>query len=378
MLASLILSTISFSPSLASPQTNAQAIKGSCTKGELGIPCLIDALVLQTQKSSLENAFATLKEIQKTDAVANDCHFIAHNIAIAEVDKNPTKWREVLNNRCPSNCSYGCAHGALEAHANATKSGLTVSDLVQACDQNSPPACPHAIGHLLLVYSKNNLNQAVTACHNLTNIKDVVYQCVTGVFMENSNPINLLDHGLIPPPLPKAVNRIPELETLCRQFTGIDALSCWQELAPAILQKNNFDPRALLYCDGLTDPNFTRECQIRMLDTLAWELRYDLGSIGKACLVKDDPSFQDICYAQLAISTLESVPQNIAQVVAFCKQIGSEFQRDCFAVVGSNFKRRSDLDQNLLKNACKLAPSKWQSTCIAGGEVNLKPFLSTP
>lgn len=367
------VTAIAFSPwthQLSAVQA-AQAISAAC-KATLTQECLAKEFANLTTERRITFAFATLEEMQKNDGPARDCHFIAHSIAAAEVKADPGSWRIVLNKLCPSSCSYGCGHGVLEAYASLQGRELTLDDLRTACDSDSPPSCPHGIGHLLLVQTSNQIDESITQCHQLKNTGDAIFQCVSGVFMENSTPVNLLAHGLIAPPMPKSVNRIPELESTCRRFSGLDAAACWQEIAPAVLEKANFAAATISYCDHLTEISSIRECQLRMIDTFAWAHNFDINASAGICHVKEGPDYQELCFNSLVNSVLENLPSASPSVGQFCAKLDSSFQTECFGIMGDNFSRRPDLNKEFLAAGCRYAPTNLKEVCASGGHVDVK------
>ena len=353
------------------PAQAAEQIAVSC-QTHLNQDCLARQFSTITSQRRIDFAFAALAEIQKTDGPARDCHFIAHSIAAAEVKADPDNWQTVLNKLCPTSCSYGCSHGVLEEYAALQGRDLSDEDLLSACNEDSPPSCPHGIGHLLLVQTGNRIDESIAQCHKLKNRGETIFQCVSGVFMENSTPVNLIQHGLVAPPMPKSVSRIPELEETCRGYRGIDAVACWQELAPPVLQQGGFKPDTIKYCDGLPDRYSTRVCQIRMVDTYAWNQNYNVLASAQVCTAQAGNGFADLCSTMVAQSIMDNLPSAAPDLARYCLTLGLNQKSDCFKVIGNNFRNKPDLGQELWDSACSQVTEDLNKICRAGGDVSYR------
>jgi len=76
--------------------------------------CLINAFDKFSKNNNLDITLAVLKEVQKKDDAAGFCHGIAHIIANNEVEKDPKKWKSLINSLDIASCSDGFFHGLLE------------------------------------------------------------------------------------------------------------------------------------------------------------------------------------------------------------------------------------------------------------------------
>ncbi len=356
------------------PNRDAEKILRSCYDQNRPTDCFATELSDLTKKYDLAYSFSVLNKIQATDNQASDCHFIAHSIAAVAVSKNPSGWREILNKKCPSTCSYGCSHGALEAYYTQSASSLAELRLANLCDKDSPPACPHGLGHLLLVETRGDLHQAIDFCDNLPPDKDQRYQCLTGIFMELVTPTNLFAHGIIVTTSP-AVSRINELTKTCQKLTGLAAWSCWKEVSPPILEKNLFNPQTILsYCPTLPDPPSQSECQQRMIDTIAWKENYDLTQLSKVCPISQEPEFTKFCLTKLVASVAENTPQQVSALITFCLSQDVSFQTDCLGQIRPSLGKTDYQNLAVLIEVCgKL--SVLSETCRKGYGYDFKPYL---
>ena len=77
--------------------------------------------------------------------------------------------------------------------------------------------CVHIIGHVLLVQTKGNVDQAVAICSQIP--LNLQKECASGIFMENFTRDNLVDHEIAPTVLWDD-RTISQTEQLCRQYVG--------------------------------------------------------------------------------------------------------------------------------------------------------------
>src|SRR3989344_5591812 len=110
----LILAALGVSLLFLPTGTNSEIlkIKSGCQELQNREQCYAKAFENLTKATDRDHAFEVLRALQQTDPEARGCHFIAHAISTAETQKDPSKWKELMNSS-PPDCSYGAAHGAL-------------------------------------------------------------------------------------------------------------------------------------------------------------------------------------------------------------------------------------------------------------------------
>lgn len=200
--------------------------------------CYQDLFATFTSQHSLQEALILLQRLAKLDPSVKYCHPYAHKIAQEEVRKDPDKWLSVLENIDPFACTRGFFHGVIEAHIGSNPNfRLNAQTIKKICgivqgDSKANLAydtsCSHATGHLLLVQTKGNIPEAISICSSLDDLNQ--YGCAEGVFMEDSNRENLVEHG-IAERKKWDKNFIAERETYCRTYQGKIASACYVTLA---------------------------------------------------------------------------------------------------------------------------------------------------
>ncbi len=207
----------------------------TCAMRDNRTTCYQDLFASFTANHSLYEAVNLLQRLSQLDPIVKYCHPYAHKIAQEEVRKNPDKWLAVLANVDSFACTRGFFHGVIEAHLGSNPDfrldGQTITKMCESVTKTNISAdstCAHATGHLLLVQTRGNITEAINICSSLSGSNQ--YGCAEGVFMEDSNRENLIEHGISEK---KKWDKefIAERETYCRKYKGKIATACYVTLA---------------------------------------------------------------------------------------------------------------------------------------------------
>lgn len=328
-----------------------------------------------TRTTNMAHAFEVLRELQKKDQEARGCHFIAHSISTAETEKDASKWREVMNS-APQDCSYGAAHGALEVYASTFPEGkLPREEFVNICNNPDTNNCTHILGHLLLIETENDIDEAAGLCHTLPHDYNGIFECVTGVFMERITALNLVTHGLVGEEALNWPARVPELEALCReQVVGsIESLTCWKEIThTVIVRERNDTQRVINFCESAPGEEETRQCIDHALGIMTSGYNFDLSRMGSICESKAKAlDFKNRCHAHLVSAVLSTTPQESQSAVSYCSNVEAKYQKDCFSMIGNSLYLAREENKTLLSRACREAPSEFKRVCEQGGPTDI-------
>ncbi len=359
---------------LSARAEDIQSVYDSCKELTGKEQCYGKAFANLTKQTDMKYAFLVLRELQKKDTEARGCHFIAHSISIAETEKDPSKWKDVMN-IAPQDCSYGAAHGALEAYS-ATKSDgrLSEEEVLTVCNNPDTNNCTHILGHLLLVMNYDDISKSTLGCNGLPHNDRAKFECLTGVFMERITGINLETHGLATKEALNWSARVPELEKLCRMQTGTESIACWKEIVHAVLIKVGNNPQKLVnFCETAPRDIETKECIDHALGILASVDNFVLKQMHHICEVEvKDSTFKNRCYAGLVGATISTIPAQIPDAVAFCSSIPSPYQKDCFTILGNSLYQSTPELKSLVSKECELAPDEFREACSSGGNTQTK------
>jgi hypothetical protein len=277
-------------------------------------------------------AVEVLSTIQQLDSDAKGCHFIAHGIGWGLYKRNPSDWQNLIASSS-SMCSYGAQMGIVELYVGSLPEDKLTKDIVPTlCGQLPRADCNHAVGHILLVETGNNLSETIDFCSSLN--KEQNFICLTGMFMERIIAASLLEHGLVPQEWRNWPNRLPIHEKLCRSFSGSYAVACWREIAHAAFYYFSKDPKQIFdYCNTAPLPRAARICKIHAIPEIASSKNLNLSVLKSICTLEQltDPSFEEECYLKLIGIKISFLgPKNSEDVVDFCSSLDQEFQVACF------------------------------------------------
>ncbi|MSR87668.1 MAG: hypothetical protein EXS69_00650 [Candidatus Zambryskibacteria bacterium] len=327
-------------PIQKSLEKDVMSIKSQCQSLRNKETCYAKAFENLTKTTDWNHSFAVLYELQKIEPESRGCHFIAHSITIAETQKDPSRWREIMN-AAPQGCSYGASHGALEVHASTFPDGkLPKSEIASVCNNPDTNNCTHILGHLLLIINENDIPESLKDCEKLPHNDFGKFECLTGVFMERITAFNLVEHGLATRESLNWVPRVPELEALCREQMGVHSIACWKEIVHVALIKFNNNPQKIVdFCETAPDEEGARECINHSLGIMAGSYSFELGKMKPICEARAAaPDFKSRCYVQLVGATLSTIPQEKSEAVKFCKSIDSVYQEACFKRIDNTLK----------------------------------------
>jgi hypothetical protein len=154
---------------------------------------------------SMENAFAVTRIVQDIDKSFPYCHVLGHELSAKEVNKDPSKWKDVVS-RCPSGtCSNGCIHGGFQEKFRAesltdAQVQQVLPDLKTICEDRDnwhptgleQASCYHALGHLTMYLTRADTTKSSSLCNTIaqkSDGRDFRHLCYDGVFMQIYQPL---------------------------------------------------------------------------------------------------------------------------------------------------------------------------------------------
>ncbi len=382
LLVDLLVIFLIFSPKKSEAKNDANRIYQSCFSLISKEDCYAQKFYELTKKTNLENAVSTLYELQKIDPKnSTGCHFISHKISIAETEKNPEKWGEVIKKIKPYECTGGYIHGVLEARFEKDKSFKLTADTVDLiCNKIlggkqffiEPPerSCTHIMGHLLMIENAGLIDRSISSCDKLTDYA-AKYECKSGVFMENITREGLVGHGLAKP-LPWTRENASKIEELCNKYDAIAQEACWREISHMYETIYNDNPLDVYNaCNKApNDPDRT-ECYIHGLGNMVSSPSFEQKKLTVACSVfsTSDSRFTT-CMYQVVGGLLASSEKNADKALYFCDNIDSEFKSTCYGFLLDSLKR-INVSEGALKNTCSKVPANFQQgKCTVYSEID--------
>jgi hypothetical protein len=274
-----------------------------------------------------EAGFALLRKIQDIDPEAYGCHFIAHGISYGAFERSPDTWRDDLRKVSPG-CSYGGIHGYLEKAFDRFDLSLDAAHITEICGTDPHADCNHSLGHLLLVEHRGDIASALPVCDAFTDTIQRDF-CLGGVFMEQITATNLINHGIADESYHDWPARLPGLTEECRSYDGRSAVTCWMELAHAIVAKYGPDyAGTYAYCQEAPLQSARIECAKHAIGITLAVFNFDASAAHSICTAVDS-AFKEECHTQIVSSLLSTIPDAIEEATAYCEDIDARYQEAC-------------------------------------------------
>src|SRR3989344_7634806 len=323
-----------------------------------------------SEENGYEFAFSTLFELQKIDPDSQGCHLIAHGIGTGAYKRNPNDWQKLIQ-ILYSGCSYGAIHGVIENYvATLPEKNLTPEIMSTLCGENPRADCNHIFGHLVLVQTEGNIDDGLKLCDAFNGDHRQKMFCYTGVFMEYQTALDLIEHGFAPKSWLNWPERVPELEKICRSYSGDAGITCWEEIVHAVALKFKNDAKKVFdFCSTAQINEGAIRCRRHAIGILVAGNNYDLEDEKRMCdLVQPhDPNFKSECYVYIIGSTLASIPQSGGiKAISMCDGLEEQYKKSCFGEIGTMYKDGASISRVDLTALCSKAPEEYRSRCLNG------------
>ncbi len=311
--------------------------------------CYSEQLESLTLSEGLEKSLQVFILLKSKEPIIQDCHLTAHKMAFAEVSRDLKNWQNIFEKIDPNECTRGFFHGALEAYGRFNKDFVlnaeTINNLCSQIvnkykltnsDEEINRTCAHPMGHLLLVQEMGDVSKAGLTCSKLGNV--MRHNCYFGVFMENIQRDNLVEHGIAEDwdyDLPHALMQ----EAICNEFSGTAALACWRSLALIYSQIDENDNKLLYrFCQRAGNQEYINGCYF---DGAA----YLLVNLINRKKENNQPNYLDICspfddeniYFECVKYSLDyarvTLKNEISKINRFCNSVRNEVQGYCFSQI---------------------------------------------
>jgi len=344
-----------------------QAMISKCNKTDTWNRCYSEMFASLAKDYDFEFSLKLLKQLESQDARINDCHVIAHKIMGEEVAKHPERWKELLQLVDPNICNYGFIHGIIEGRSRVdssfTLNKKTIPEFCQAMLQEKgsrgvDQTCVHIIGHVLLVQTKGNVDQAVAICSQIP--LNLQKECASGIFMENFTRDNLVDHEIASTVLWDD-RTISQTEQLCRQYEGKIAYGCWQEISHLYNHRARLTPEHVLTdCRQAPTKELAEGCYLHGVATFIHNTKASTDYFQSVCAVFSDRSFVEQCMSIAVKSLLNSSLTPSKTAITFCLAL-KERKNECFSMLNDFLSMK--LDNSQLELYCSNVPKQFRDYC---------------
>ena len=333
------------------------------TKGHNKLACFAEEMQKVAYDFGQEYSLKVLFALQEKDPEAKNCHFIAHGIGWGVYKKNPGDWQNLIAGSS-GQCSYGEQMGIIEQYTQTLKEGqLTKKDVPNLCGPHPRADCNHAVGHMMLVQTRDDLPKAIDLCDGLTE-SDQRFICYHGMVMEHMIGGNLIEHGIRPESMSNWAQRLPDDIKFCGTLSGMLQTACWREIVhPAYFYFNKQAKPILDLCEQAPSEDAKKFCKIHMIPEIAGGSSYDLSYLKNMCEAEAgrDPGFTHECLLQNPAIKLSFVALRDAQdVVPYCSALDPSLRAECFNRIGNSIQQ---MPVEQTKAYCEKAPEKFQALC---------------
>ncbi len=338
--------------------------------------CYNKAIPKLMEKISMEDAFKITSIVQEKDSSFPYCHVLAHELSAVEVQKDPSKWKDVVS-RCPSGtCSNGCIHGGFQERFRAefftdeeiVKLKPELTDLCEARTNWNPTgmeqaSCYHALGHLTMYITNADIKKSLVLCNEFSikpDGRDYKHLCYDGAFMQIFQPLEPEDFSLIEG---KEIKK-DELARFCKQFNGEQFGSCWSEGWP-LFRTELMQPEGLVSYCSKTIASGVGRCYDALVHVMSTQFDMDSNRILSYCpgLPGDR---KGRCFANAASRMIEVDYRNIAKAVNLCTSaLPYDKNNQCFNELLKYSSYNYHAGSLEFVNVCNALPNPWKSQCLS-------------
>lgn len=359
-------------PSRLSPENSAEKASEACSNYSVGTILRNTCYARQMEQITVENgrtfAEKTLSSLQSIDESAKGCHFISHGIGWGSYKKDPTNWKQAIQESSPL-CAYGEQMGIIERYVQAMPDGKFTKEFVpEICGDHPRASCNHMVGHMVLLQTKNDIPKAIDYCHSLkTGAQQSL--CFAGMFMERVISTNLVEHEIVPKSWANWPARIFDNEKLCRSYEGELANTCWRVLGHAAYYHFNKEPKAIFaFCNSAKSQRASQECKLYAVNEFIGSNGFSFQMVKNICSLdrKHDQQFESLCYNRMAFLKINALGrEKTGDTVAFCSHLGSQFQASCFQSISYSLKS-TQATESQIKKFCLPVPQQYKNLCEHG------------
>ena len=311
----------------------------------------------------------TLYKLWDLDPSTRRCHLLAHAIAGEATRLNPEKWKEYIDNVDYTVCSAGFLHGVMEAHIGDDLSfKLDSSKINELCladgEFYKKQNCVHYMGHLLMLEHSGKINVSLDGCEGIS--EGLYRRCYTGVFMEDSFPIGLVEHNFRDKlPNRKDISFVNKQRDRCLEFSRDRAVACWTDMGENFDVFYNNPKKVYEACLQAPVDIEKRECFLKAAGLLAIHPAYstDEKLLGICMPSAQDKDLYKTCIERMISSLLYYSPKFLERGNTICSNVGSGFRDSCYEHLAKILKSTIKLTSER-KQYCQQLPPEHKDICL--------------
>lgn len=326
---------------------------------------------------SMADTFKVIIAVQEKDKSFGSCHKLSHELAAKSIEKDPSKFLEVVDS-CPINmCANGCVHGAFQEHF---RNGGTMSqaELQQAmptlntlCEKrpgwNPTPfeqtSCYHGLGHVSMLITGADIPKSIDICNKIgvKQGRNYVRPCLEGLFMQLFQPTEEEDTALVKDKQPTRLT----FDSFCNQFEVKARDACHRE--GWILYKDEVEtPQGLVeFCSyNGSDEESTKLCQNRLFVLHGVFDYFNKDKMISFCLSMPD-ILKDQCFANAIVSLVTTDNRYVPKALDICRFAATIGTSDgCYNKLAFESSDIFQPGSKEAKDLCSKLPANYQRTCL--------------
>ena len=353
-------------------EQEAERIVNICSVAKEGRgKCYEKTLVQLTKDKDIfftQKVLYAIQNIDDIDPHVRNCHVLSHEIAEAAARKDPSKWRELMDQVDVSTCGGGFLHGILIVHTGDDPNFKISSSFInQTCYKRQHTfkerTCSHILGHLIALSTEGKIDPGLEICEKThPSFSD---DCYNGVFMEESFKLILVDHGLAKLPV-RDEKRMITQEKRCLKYTGRPGVACWTDMAEIFVEFYNYDAaKTYESCNRAPEESERKECYLKGVILMAVSPNYNSeDNLLSACVPYTlDEELYSQCTNYIISSLMAHSASYADRGIKLCTNVDIKYRETCFNDLGEklaiNTHQRSDREE-----LCRGTPEKYKSLCV--------------
>lgn len=328
--------------------------------------CYGNTLKKITSSYGLTSAEQVLFALQDKDPFAQSCHVIAHRMSNAAYKIDPRDFTHIVDTVDITSCGGGFLHGILGAYAD-DHPNLTIDGAFgeAICDHGDPyriNSCMHFIGHMFILDTLGNLEQALPRCEGIREA--LRFNCYDGIFMEDHQKLMLSEHGIVPLPVLDK-NYFNIIEKKCLNSSGIMAQACWTEMAEMYAHGYRYDP-TIIYnnCSKAQTSDFAKSCYLKGVNAMAIYPGFDTKpKLLSLCApyINNSSSYNHCSYILISALLFNS-PKFTSRAITYCEANKSEYADYCYNTISERL-RVAVKDSSIRNQYCAMLPTSYSKKC---------------
>jgi len=307
-----------------------------------------------------------LNNLQDIDPFTRSCHVLAHRMAEAATRRDPTKWKDLVNQVNVASCGAGFLHGVLETHTSSDPNFRVTSESInELCKEGAPDRkrmCAHFLAHILILQNDGNTDVSLPICKGVTD--DLQFDCFDGIFMEKHQKNIMVDHQLTKPPTFNTEYVNSQAQD-CNLLDGVVATACWTEMAEIYAKAYGYEQEKIFdNCYQAPNQELGRSCYLKGVVVLTTYPDFDTADkLVSVCQPYYGKTEYGTCITYI-ISALMNYSVNFTErAIKLCSNISETSKEGCFKDLGNLLKVNADLSSR--EKLCQDAPDQYKKYCVS-------------